>query len=262
MIDLDGYFARIGYSGTTEPTLATLNGLALAHVIAIPFENLDVLLGRDIDLELSAIERKLVGARRGGYCFEQNRLFLAALGQLGYTVRPISARVRYGRPREYTPPRTHMFLEVAFDQKYLIDVGIGSMSLTSALVLAEQGRQETTHEPRRLLRENGLIYHQVWFDESGWTDICEFTGEDMPEIDRIVGNWYTSKHPRSSFRAKLQAARATATGRISLLDHQLTIRTPGHVEKHVWTTQAELRELLATRFGLQFSAETEFHWAQ
>ena len=71
MIDLDAYFARIGYRGPREPTLAALSAIVLAHVQAIPFENLDVLLGRPIDLTPEALERKLIHARRGGYCFEQ-----------------------------------------------------------------------------------------------------------------------------------------------------------------------------------------------
>src|SRR5215467_3806047 len=79
VIDLDRYFARIGYHGPRDATLATLHGIANAHVQAIPFENLDVLLGRPIDLELAAIQRKLIDDRRGGYCFEQNSLLLAVL---------------------------------------------------------------------------------------------------------------------------------------------------------------------------------------
>lgn len=74
MIDLDAYFARIGYRGPREPTRATLNAIVFAHVGTIPFENLDVLLGRPIELEPEALMDKLVHARRGGYCFEQNSI--------------------------------------------------------------------------------------------------------------------------------------------------------------------------------------------
>src|SRR5262245_31633198 len=106
-MDVDAYFARIGYRGGRAPTLETLNGIVRAHVQTIPFENLDVLLGRPIELDVESLERKLVAARRGGYCFEQNTLLLEVLGALGFTVRPLSARVRYQRPRDYTPARTH-----------------------------------------------------------------------------------------------------------------------------------------------------------
>ena len=104
MIDLDRYFRRTGYDGPVAPTLDTLNGIMYAHVQAIPFENLDVLLGRGIDLSPDALQQKLVVDRRGGYCFEQNGLLLHVLQELGFAVTPLSARVRYQRPRDYTPP--------------------------------------------------------------------------------------------------------------------------------------------------------------
>jgi len=106
-VDLDAYFARTGYTGPRTPTLETLHGLVRAHVQTIPFENLDVLLGKPIDLEPAALMQKLVHDRRGGYCFEQNTLLLEVLTALGFHVRPLSARVRWQRPRDYTPARTH-----------------------------------------------------------------------------------------------------------------------------------------------------------
>src|SRR5689334_22686545 len=110
MFDLDSYLARIGYDGPRAPTLPVLRALTAAHTQAIPFENLDVLLGRRIDLAIDAVFDKLVRRRRGGYCFEQNGLLLQVLQALGFEARPVSARVRIDRPRTDTPPRTHMFV--------------------------------------------------------------------------------------------------------------------------------------------------------
>ena len=93
---------------------------------AIPFENLDVVLGRGIDLSDEAVDDKLIHRKRGGYCFEQNTLFMRVLLALGFDVTPISARVRIGRTREETPARTHVFLRVPIDGvHYLADVGVG-----------------------------------------------------------------------------------------------------------------------------------------
>ncbi|HEX5121746.1 MAG TPA: arylamine N-acetyltransferase, partial [Rhodanobacteraceae bacterium] len=92
-LDLDAYLARIGWTGGREPTFATLAGILRAHVRTIPFENLDVLLGRAIDLDLRALQRKLVHARRGGYCFEHATLFAAVLEALGFAPLRHSARV-------------------------------------------------------------------------------------------------------------------------------------------------------------------------
>jgi N-hydroxyarylamine O-acetyltransferase len=259
VIDPDAYFARIGYRGLRTPTLETLNAIVNAHVQTIPFENLDVLLGRPIDLDPGALERKLIHARRGGYCFEQNTLLLTVLGQLGYDVRPLSARVRYQRPREFTPPRTHVFVRVELEESWLADVGVGAMSSTGVLRLEETGPQITPHETRRLLRENGLVYHQVQLGDA-WHDVCEFTLEEMPAIDREVANWFTSAHPASHFKNRLLVARALPNGgRLGLLNRELTVRKrDGSAEHHTVTSPDELLTVLDERFGLKLPAGTRF----
>lgn len=260
MLDLEAYFARIGYMGSRSPTLETLHNISDAHVRTIPFENLDVLLGVPIRLEPDALEAKLVHARRGGYCFEQNSLLLHVLAQLGFTVAPLSARVRYGRPRDYTPARTHLLVRVELDESWLADIGVGAMSLTRALRLAELGAQATLHDTRRLLRENDRIYHQVLFGER-WEDVAEITLEEMPLIDRVVANWYTSTHPESHFKHRLLVARAAADGsRITVLNRAFTVRdrTGGHVVDRTIATPDELLDILAEHFGLAFPAGTRF----
>lgn len=262
MIDLDAYFARIGYAGSREPCLSTLNAISMAHVCTIPFENVDVLRGVPIDLDIDALEQKLVLARRGGYCFEQNSLLLAVLGQLGFRVQPISARVRWGRTRDYTPARTHLFVRVELDEgPFLADVGVGSMSLTSALRLADDGEQATPHEPRRIVRENGRLYHQARLGDT-WHDVNEFTLEEMPLIDRIVGNWYTSAHPESNFRKRLIVARANPDGgRVTLADRQLTQRARnGAATVTQIAGHEELLAVLEKQFGITLPAGTQLAW--
>ena len=147
--DLDAYFARLGLDGPRPPTLATLSAIVLAHIRAIPFENLDVLLGRGIDLDPAAVEHKLVHARRGGYCFEHNSHLLHVLGALGFAVTPLSARVRVNRARDDTPPRTHVLVRVDLDgTPWLADVGVGGLSPTAPLRLDPEAEQATPHEPR------------------------------------------------------------------------------------------------------------------
>jgi N-hydroxyarylamine O-acetyltransferase len=259
VIDLDAYFGRIGYRGPRTPTLETLNALSAAHVQTIPFENLDVLLGRPIDLEPAALERKLIHGRRGGYCFEQNSLFLHVLTALGFDAHPLSARVRYQRPRDYTPARTHLLVRVELDESWLADVGVGGMSLTSALRLADPEPQPTPHETRRLVRENGLLYHQMLLGDH-WHDVYELTLEEMPPIDRVVANWYTSTHPASHFKSRLVVARALPDGgRLSILNRELTIRRrDGNADHHALASPDQLLAVLAERFDLHFPAGTRF----
>jgi N-hydroxyarylamine O-acetyltransferase len=262
VIDLDRYFARIGYRGPRTATLDTLNQIVNAHVMAIPFENLDVLLGRAIDLDLGALQRKLIDDRRGGYCFEQNSLLLAVLTALGFEARPLSGRVRYQRPRDYTPPRTHLFVRVELDASWLVDVGVGAMSMASAIRLDTAEPQATPHEPRRLVRDGNLIFHQARLGDD-WHDVYELTLEEMPPIDREVANWYTSAHPQSSFRQRLTVARALPEGRrISLLNRELTIRERGGSgEHHLIGSPDELLAVLAEHFGLVFPPGTRFSCA-
>jgi N-hydroxyarylamine O-acetyltransferase len=262
-VDLDAYFDRIRYTGDTKPTLATLHALSAAHTQAIPFENLDVLRNAGIDLAPDAVFAKLVRARRGGYCFEQNTLFLYVLEALGYQAAPISARVRLGRTRAEMPARTHVFVRVEIEgASYLADVGVGGLSLTCALRLVEDVEQPTPHETRRIVRgENGNLYHQARYGTADWFDVCEFTLEQMPPIDREVANWYTSAHPGSHFKSRLVVARGLPDGgRASILNRDLTIRGRGGAIAHTQAlaSPAQLLEALAEHFHLHFPPGTTF----
>jgi len=260
MFDLDGYLSRIGYAGPRAPTLDVLHALTAAHAQTIPFENLDVLLGRGIDLAPQAVFDKLVHRRRGGYCFEQNSLLLAALGALGFQACPLSARVRIDRPREATPARTHLFVRVDLGgETWLTDVGVGALSLTRALRFGVEGEQPTLHEPRRLVHEDGRWFHQARLGDT-WSDVYEFTGEEMPPIDREVANWFTSTHPQSHFRGRLIAARAAPEGRrITLQDAVLKVRErDGRAVVRTLASADELLKVLRESFGLEFPPGTRF----
>jgi N-hydroxyarylamine O-acetyltransferase len=269
-VDISSYFARIGYAGSRAPTLATLNAIAARHVESIPFENLDVLLGRPICIDLPAIENKLVRQHRGGYCFEHNTLLLHALGALGFSVTALSARSCYRAPARDARPRTHMLLRVELDgESYLVDGGFGGQSLTSALRLAPDVRQDTPHEPRRIVREgsweglarrvpDAVLVHQALLGDT-WHDLYEFTLERMPPPDREMGSWYTSAHPRSHFREHLMVARATPEGRVTLQDRELTLRQrDGRANRRVLQTHGELLDALAEHFELPFARDTRF----
>ena len=104
--NLVDYSKRIGYSGTTAPDLATLTGLHRAHIGAIPFENLDIQMGRTVQLDPDALQAKMVRQRRGGYCFEQNSLFMLALQSIGFAPEAREARVRQNTSGLMRPPRT------------------------------------------------------------------------------------------------------------------------------------------------------------
>ena len=120
---VDAYLARIGYDGPRAPTLEMLRAVERAHVESVPFENLDIHLGRPLVLDQEANLRKLVERRRGGWCYELNGSFAWLLEQLGYRVTLLGSRVEWegGASRDLA----HVLMQVDLDQPYLVDVGFG-----------------------------------------------------------------------------------------------------------------------------------------
>jgi N-hydroxyarylamine O-acetyltransferase len=144
---LTAYLDRIAWSGGTDAKLKTLAGLIRAHLQAIPFENLDVLLGWPVRLDLDAVVGKLVGARRGGYCFEHATLFAHMLEELGFRVARHSARVTLVFKR-HEVGRPHMFLTVALPEGvFVVDPGFGGAAATAPVPLADAGRDSRTARP-------------------------------------------------------------------------------------------------------------------
>jgi N-hydroxyarylamine O-acetyltransferase len=258
--ELERYLARTGYRGPREPTLDVLHALTAAHTQSIPFENLSVLLGQRVDISDDAIFDKLVDRRRGGYCFEQNGLFLRVLEAFGFEVTPLAARVHMGRPRTEVPPRTHLCLRVQVaGEPWLTDVGVGGLSLTAAIRLEPDLVQATPHETRRIVRDGALYFHQARLGDE-WQDIYQFTGDTMPQIDRELGNWYTSTHPNSHFRNTLMVARAGTEGRrYTVQDDRFKVRErAGHAHEQVIGSAHELLSVLAEHFELRFPEHTRF----
>lgn len=255
--DLGRYFERIAWRGAGTLDVETLHALTQAHAQAIPFENIDVLLHRPIDIEPEAIWHKLVEERRGGYCFEQNGLFLEILRTMGFDAHPLGGRVRLGTPDRSTPvARTHMLLEVRLaGERWITDVGVGTATLTCALRLQRDREQPTPHDTRRLVFENDRWYHQMRQAQQ-WVDVYEFTEDEMPLIDRKLANWYTSTSPDSSFAHRLVAARALPHGRrVNLRNNRLSIRAAdGSAQQYRIDDPRRMPAILREYFGIVLPA--------
>ena len=255
-IDLDAYFGRIGYEGDRSPTLGTFRALHLAHTTHIPFENLDVLLGRPILIDLDSIQRKLVQNNRGGYCFEQNALFAAVLERLGFRVTRLAARVRY-----YTSqilPRTHMILKVESEnQSWIADTGFGGYGLIEPIALVAGPETEQFAWKFRLREES-----ENWILQSVmrgyWQDQFSFTLEPQLPVDYILGNWFCSTHPESKFVQTLTAQLAGRTERHVLRNREHLIITPECERCELIASEEALLEVLANSFGLHIPAGTSF----
>jgi len=260
VIDLPAYLARLGLPADTAlpPTVATLHTLHRAHALAIPFENLDIQLGRRIALDLPALQAKLVGARRGGYCFEQNRLFAAVLEHLGFTVQPRGARVGRGPPRP--APRTHLCLEVVADgAPWLADVGFGSDSLLAPVPLVPDERAHAMGVWAYRLRRDGDLHVLASRKPDGtWLDLYAFTREPQQPVDQEVASHYTSTHPEWRCWLTWPGQRVPDDTRHTLRNREYGILRADGATRRELATPEELLAVLAEGFGLVFPAGTRF----
>lgn len=256
--DLDAYFQRIGYSGPHTASLDTLQALHILHPAAIPFENLNPLLGCPVALDVDALQAKLVNGGRGGWCFEHNILFQHALEALGFSVTSLAARVLWNAtPGGPIGPRSHMLLLVHLDGvNYIVDVGFGGNVLTGPLRLEPQVVQLTPHEPHRLLRlESGFVLEACLGGE--WKPLYRFTLDPQFPSDYEVSNWFLCNHPSSFFRQMLISARVTASARYALLNNHLAVHGKNGTEQRTLSDAAALRSCLETDFGLRLPESPE-----
>jgi N-hydroxyarylamine O-acetyltransferase len=255
----ENYLARIAYTGALTPTHATLAALCAHHIAAIPFENIDVLLDRVIELSPAAVEAKLVARRRGGYCFEHNGLFKRVLTALGFEVESLAARVLWRAQEGETPrPRTHSALRVHLDgQAWLVDVGFGGWVPPAPLALADEAPQVFGEETFRIRPAARAAAGAVIVDallDGVWRPLYELAPEPLFDVDYLPLNWFTSTFPSSIFRQDLMAAITTSEARYMLMNGRLTIRRKDGASERRDLDAAQLESALIDIFGLPADA--------
>ncbi|MBD5778957.1 arylamine N-acetyltransferase [Pelagicoccus sp. NFK12] len=257
-LDLSLYFSRIGYDGNAKPTLACLKQLHRLHEQNIPFENLDVLLGKQISIEIPSIFEKLVTQKRGGYCFEQNTLFAAVLTAIGFEVSPMLARVRWMAPADAVTPLSHMILRVETEHgPQLADVGFGGVGLVEPIALDHRAPQHLDFEPRRIVHRDKHLVHQIKLGEE-WADVYQFIPEAVAPIDLDIGNWFSFTHPKARFRNSLLVAQLKETGRIIIADTEFIERDwRGNATRTQIKSQAELQSILSEQYRLQLPKDAK-----
>ncbi|MEV5240656.1 arylamine N-acetyltransferase [Streptomyces cinnamoneus] len=253
-LDLDAYLDRIGLQGPVEPNAETLRALHRGHVAAIPFENLEVQLGRPVLLDVKALQDKMVTRRRGGYCYEQNSLFAAALERIGFSVTGLGARVRVGS--DGMRPVTHMTLKVVADgEEWLCDVGFGGEGLLEPLPLRDGAEARQGEWTFGLTREENGVHALRTLRADGWGDLYAFGPEDRFPVDYVVMNHYTSTHPRSPFVSRVIVQQTESALRRMLVGSMLvTVRADGSTEQRE-VGAAELHEVLRSEFRIELDEE-------
>ncbi len=250
MFDLDRYLERIGVGRD-----ATLAELQRAHATSITFEGLSAHVGEPVPLDADALAAKLVDGGRGGYCFEQNLLFSAALEALGYEVVPHLARVRVGLPPGQVRGRTHLLLHVTDQQadEWHVDVGFGGGTPTEPMPWGPGSEHELAGWRYRVAEDAAEWVLQIR-EEDGWVDLYAFDPAPPPMIDIEMNNWWTATHPQSPFVTGFLISRQWPDGRRLILSDfgelTLTERTP-EATSPLPVERGQVPELLAERFELQ-----------
>lgn len=256
MSRLASYLARIGWSGPVAADLSTLFALHRAHVLAIPFETIDVQLGKPPGLDRQAIFAKLVGARRGGWCYEQNGLFGEMLETIGFPVTRLSAGVmRAARGDAFVG--THLCLKVRADgDDWLCDVGFGSSQL-EPLPLREHAWRQPPFGGRLHRLADGMW--QLAIEEGPNPLSYDFADAPANEADFARLCAWQGSDPDSLFVQTLAVQRRTADGHLMLRGKVLTETGPEGSRVRELGSADELVTLLRERFDLHIP-EAESLW--
>ncbi|OAI12109.1 N-hydroxyarylamine O-acetyltransferase [Methylomonas koyamae] len=252
--DFNAYLNRIGIA-RPEPTLAGLSALQQAQLSAIPFENINPLLGLLPDLEPAALMDKIVASRRGGYCFELNGLFEHALKELGFAYQPIMARVRMGRSEG--GPRLHLgFIVEADGESWLVDVGFGGPSHYRPLRLGTEQEQMLDHNRFRLRQEAESGETVLERQQDGdWFALYSFDRSRVQRCDLEAANLVCTTWDQSLLSQNLLVCRNTDAGWVQLFNTNFSQFRKGEQVSTPVNSRAQLGDLLGEHFDIELTEE-------
>ncbi|WP_206238556.1 arylamine N-acetyltransferase family protein [Novosphingobium terrae] len=273
---LDAYLSRIGLTGKPAPDAAGLEALQRAHRLSIGFENLDVMLGRPIHIDLVTIADKLIARHRGGYCFEHNALFGAMLTELGFTNRPLLGRVWLGSawPGEATtiPPQTHTLrLASIAGEPWIADAGFGG-SYVPPLPLLDGAQAATPDGALHRLRRvgaDGAATGEWLLERAGPASATDgraqthdtfqpqysFTLAEVAPIDLELSNHWTFTRAGTRFTSACLVSIVLPDGFASLNGRRLSVHRAGQGEASEIASAAAWREVLGDLFRIDLGAE-------
>jgi N-hydroxyarylamine O-acetyltransferase len=277
-MDRNAYLRRIQYRGEVAPSAAALRELHRAHLLAVPFENLDIHLGRAIMLEQDALFDKIVTRRRGGFCYELNGLFALLLRDLDFEVTLLAAGVARA-DGSFGPEFDHLTLLVASpssmvsgqspqipgliprnlqstiynlqSELWLADVGFGD-SFRTPLHLVEGVEQEQEGRAYRLDRD-GEPYTLMQPDTAGWAPQYRFSLQPRVWAEYADMCRYHQTSPESSFTRKRVCTLATPDGRVTLSDHTLIVTAQGQRTEQALPDEPAFEAALREYFGVDLS---------
>lgn len=251
--DIDKYLLRIGVTaGNKEPTLELLKKIHRAHYMAVPYENLDIIQGKALDLSTEALYKKIVDNKRGGYCFEINGLFGALLRSMNYNVTDHLAR--FLLDEEDIPMRRHRVLKVQiYDNYYCCDVGIGVEAPRVPLRIVEREVQRDGFAEYRFENDPFLgwvLWQKKMLGE--WKKLYAFTDEVQLSVDFLQPSFYCEKHEDSPFNKDPMFALKTEVGLNSYDGSVFRVSSKGNIMKNITPeNEEEKKDLISELFGLE-----------
>ncbi|MGD9864760.1 MAG: arylamine N-acetyltransferase [Pseudodonghicola sp.] len=253
--DLSAYLDRIGCDAVPVSPEG-LRALQRAQLQAIPFESITPYLGGIPDLEMAAIMDKVIHGGRGGYCFELNALFGAALEALGFPVRRALARVRKGLPQG--GPRSHLLMQVALDQGlYLADAGYGGPGSLVPLRIDREAEQQAPNGRYRVWQDEvtGERVLDKWTPE-GWFSLYGFDDAHVGAMDIGGANYICANWEAMPFRNNLMLAGFDGDTRIGVFNRAVTREGPQGAEKSEIADHDALAALLTEELGLRLDTDS------
>jgi N-hydroxyarylamine O-acetyltransferase len=242
------YLERIGITGDVHADYESLRRIQEHHMLSVPFENLDIMNGRPIELKLESMYYKIVEKRRGGYCYELNGLLGWLLQDIGYSVSILSGQVRRD-DGAFGPEFDHMVLLVTLEEDYIVDVGFGDsvrspLPLSGEVVTDVSGSYRIMHE-----RDSDVLFFQKRL-KGKWVSEFRFTLQPRKLEDFYDMNVYQQTSPESHFTHKLICSIATPNGRISISGDFFIETIGSEKNRRAIRCDEERNDLLRSRFGI------------
>ena len=257
--DLEAYFERINYTGSTNPTEDTLKEVHICHTLYVPFENLDVFYGKPPLLDENSLFNKIVKNRRGGYCFEMNGIFSIALKNMGFKVTNLLARVTIDGIN-FTSKTHQVLLVETENKKWLADVGFGNDGIITPLLLFEDTDQKQFAHVYRIIKEprfDGYLLQKKADD--AYNSMYAFTLDECYPEDFVMSNHYTATFPASFFTMMRMCTMPTKEGRITLTDTHFKVIENGTGSENEIKNEEDFTGYLKQYFKLDLnSIKTEY----
>lgn len=249
-MDIQAYLDRIGYRGPQTPAAGTLRELQLAHLQAVPFENLSIHAHQPIVLDDEALFDKVVVRRRGGFCYELNGLFAAFLRALGFQVTMLSAGVARA-DGTFGPDFDHMALLVTLEERWLVDVGFGD-SFREPLRLDERGEQPEGLRTYRIDGDGGHLLLLLRRDgpEEPWKPQYRFSAKPHEYPDYAGMCHFHQTSPESHFTRQTVCSLALPEGRATLSGMKLITTRGEERQERVLENEEERTAVLRELFGV------------